>query len=154
MTLRKAFGATASIQILATDLDTAVLGKAAQGVYPLARVEGLPEEWKRFGFQRGTGERREQVRIRPELRPLITFQQLNLLDADWALEGGPFQAIFCRNVMIYFDKRTQRDLLTRFHHLLEPDGLLFVGHSESLLDNTLGFKSLGQTIYRKKAVGP
>jgi chemotaxis protein methyltransferase CheR len=120
----------------------------------MARVEGLSEEWKRFGFQRGTGERREQVRIRPELRPLITFRQLNLLDADWALEGGPFQAIFCRNVMIYFDKRTQRDLLTRFHHLLEPDGLLFVGHSESLLDNTLGFKSLGQTIYRKKAVGP
>jgi chemotaxis protein methyltransferase CheR len=151
LTLRKAFGASAAIQILATDLDTAVLNTAAQGVYPLARIEGLDIEWKRLGFQRGTGERREQVRLRPELRQLVTFQQLNLLDAKWLLEGAPFQAIFCRNVMIYFDKPTQRELLSRFHRLLEPDGLLFVGHSEALLDNAMGFQSLGQTIYRKKA---
>ena len=153
LTLRKAFGASAPIQIVATDLDTAVLETAARGVYPLARIEGLSMEWKRLGFQRGTGERREFIRVRPELRQLITFQQLNLLDADWALEGGPFQAIFCRNVMIYFDKPTQRELLGRYHRLLEPNGLLFVGHSEALLDNALGFQSLGQTIYRKKAAG-
>ena len=153
LTLRKAFGAATSIQILATDLDTAVLNTAAQGVYPMARIEGLDASWKRLGFQRGTGDRREMVRIRPELRQLITFQQMNLLDADWPVDG-PFQAIFCRNVMIYFDKPTQRELLGRFHRLLEPDGLLFVGHSEALLDNALGFQSLGQTIYRKKAAGP
>jgi chemotaxis protein methyltransferase CheR len=154
LTLRKAFGASAAIEILATDLDTAVLDTAARGVYPMARLEGLSIEWKRLGFQRGTGERQELARIRPELRQLISFQQLNLLDAKWPLEGGSFQAIFCRNVMIYFDKPTQRELLGRYHRLLEPDGLLFVGHSEALLDNALGFQSLGQTIYRKKGVRP
>ena len=86
----------------------------------------------------------------PEL--LITFQQLNLLDEAWPVGGEPFQAIFCRNVMIYFDKPTQRGLLRRFHGLLEPEGLLFVGHSEALLDNSLGFQSLGQTIYRRRAL--
>jgi chemotaxis protein methyltransferase CheR len=150
LTLTKAFGASAAIQILATDLDTAVLNTASRGVYPMARVESLADEWKRLGFLRGKGEHQDEVRIRPELRKLITFTQMNLLDATWPLEGGPFQAIFCRNVMIYFDKPTQRDLLRRYHGLLEPDGLLFVGHSESLLDNSLGFQSLGQTIYRRK----
>ncbi len=150
MTLTKAFGASAAIQILATDLDTAVLDTASRGVYPMARVESLPDEWKRLGFLRGKGPNQDMVRIRPELRKLITFTQMNLLDAQWPLEGGPFQAIFCRNVMIYFDKPTQRELLRRYHGLLEPDGLLFVGHSESLLDNSLGFQSLGQTIYRRK----
>ncbi len=150
MTLTKAFGSSAAIQILATDLDTAVLDTASRGVYPMARVESLPDEWKRLGFLRGKGQNLDQVRIRPELRKLITFTQMNLLDAQWPLEGGPFQAIFCRNVMIYFDKPTQRELLRRYHGLLEPDGLLFVGHSESLLDNSLGFQSLGQTIYRRK----
>ncbi len=150
MTLTKAFGSSAAIQILATDLDTAVLNTASRGVYPMARVESLTDEWKRLGFLRGKGENQDQVRIRPELRKLITFTQMNLLDAQWPLEGGPFQAIFCRNVMIYFDKPTQRELLRRYHGLLEPDGLLFVGHSESLLDNSLGFQSLGQTIYRRK----
>ena len=150
MTLTKAFGSFAAIQILATDLDTAVLDTASRGVYPMARVESLPDEWKRLGFLRGKGQNLDQVRIRPELRKLITFTQMNLLDAQWPLEGGPFQAIFCRNVMIYFDKPTQRELLRRYHGLLEPDGLLFVGHSESLLDNSLGFQSLGQTIYRRK----
>ena len=150
MTLTKAFGASAAIQILATDLDTAVLNTASRGIYPIARVESLADEWKRLGFLRGKGEHQDQVRIRPELRKLVTFTQMNLLDAKWPLEGVPFQAIFCRNVMIYFDKPTQRELLRRYHGLLEPDGLLFVGHSESLLDNSLGFQSLGQTIYRRK----
>ena len=104
MTLTKAFGASAAIQILATDLDTAVLNTASRGIYPIARVESLADEWKRLGFLRGKGEHQDQVRIRPELRKLVTFTQMNLLDAQWPLEGGPFQAIFCRNVMIYFDK--------------------------------------------------
>ena len=91
---------------------------------------------------------------RQELRQLITFQQLNLLDEAWPLGNEPFQAIFCRNVMIYFDKPTQRKLLRRFHDLLEPEGLMFVGHSEALLDANLGFQSLGQTIYRRKAARP
>jgi len=154
MTLTKAFGSGTPIQILATDLDTAVLNTASRGVYPETRIDGLEDSWKRLAFLRGTGEHKGQVRIRPELKSLVTFQQLNLLDDRWALPNEPFQAIFCRNVMIYFDKPTQRKLLQRFRSLLEPDGLLFVGHSEALLDTNLGFQSLGQTIYRRKAAGP
>ncbi|WLT30329.1 protein-glutamate O-methyltransferase CheR [Geothrix sp. PMB-07] len=150
MTLLKAFGQSAAIHILATDLDTAVLETAARGVYPEARIEGVEEAWKRFAFLRGTGDRKGMVRLRPEVRQLITFQQLNLLDERWDIDREPFQAIFCRNVMIYFDKPTQRRLLKRFHDALAPDGLLFVGHSEALLDTTLGFQSLGQTMYRRR----
>ena len=150
MTLSRAYGRQTSIQILATDLDTAVLQTAATGIYPVARIDALDESWKRLGFLRGTGAHRGQVRIQPDLRALVTFRQLNLRDAAWPLDGEPFQAIFCRNVMIYFDKPTQRELLRRFHGLLAPNGLLFVGHSEALLDGALGFQSLGQTIYRRR----
>ncbi|MBI1754203.1 MAG: protein-glutamate O-methyltransferase CheR [Acidobacteria bacterium] len=151
MTLLKAFGTGSSIQILATDLDTAVLETAARGVYPASRIESVEEAWRRFAFLRGTGDRKGLVRLRPEVRHLVTFRQLNLLDSHWDLDREPFQAVFCRNVMIYFDKPTQRRLLKRFHDALAPDGLLFVGHSEALLDAALGFESLGQTIYRRKA---
>ena len=154
MTLQKAFSASTSIQILATDLDTAVLETASSGIYPLARIDGVDQEWKRLAFLKGTGALEGRVRVRPELRQLITFRQMNLLDEAWPVGNEPFQAIFCRNVMIYFDKPTQRKLLKRFHALLEPEGLLFVGHSEALLDTNLGFQSLGQTIYRRKAVTP
>jgi chemotaxis protein methyltransferase CheR len=153
MTLEKAFGPRASIQILASDLDTAVLEKAASGIYALERLESMPLSWKQFGFLKGTGANQGSVQVRPELRARVSFQQMNLRDATWPIEG-PFEAIFCRNVMIYFDKATQRNLLARYHRLLAPDGLLFVGHSESLLDNTSGFQSLGQTIYRRKEGAP
>jgi chemotaxis protein methyltransferase CheR len=153
MTLQHAFGAQASIQIIASDLDTSVLETAARGVYPVDRIEALPLSWKQFGFLKGKGANQGSVRVRPELRARVSFQQMNLRDADWPIDG-PFQAIFCRNVMIYFDKPTQKNLLARYHRLLEPEGLLFVGHSESLLDNTSGFQSLGQTIYRRKATNP
>ncbi len=154
MTLLKAFGGSTPTEILATDLDTAVLDTAARGIYPLARIEGLEDSWKRLAFLRGKGANQDKVRVRPELQQLVTFEQLNLLDDKWTIGSEPFQAIFCRNVMIYFDKPTQRKLLRRFHGMLEPEGLLFVGHSEALLDAALGFQSLGQTIYRRKAAEP
>ena len=153
MTLRQAFGAHPA-EILATDLDTAVLDIAARGVYPSARIENLDEAWRRFAFLRGTGAQEGKVRIRPEIRQLVQFERLNLLDASWPMEAGRFHAIFCRNVMIYFDKPTQRDLVRRFQEHLAPGGLLFVGHSESLLDASMGLKPLGQTIYRKQEGHP
>lgn len=154
MTLLQAYGSGAAIQVLATDLDTAVLQTAERGVYPVSRIDDLEDTWKRLAFLKGTGEQAGQVRVRPEVRNLVAFRQMNLLEERWSLPEAPFQAIFCRNVMIYFDKPTQRRLLRRFHDLLEPDGLLFVGHSEALLDTTLGFQSLGQTIYRRKGAAP
>lgn len=154
MTLLQAFGAHHPLEILATDLDTAVLETAARGVYPVARIDGLEEAWWKYAFLRGTGDQEGLVRLRPEIRRPVRFARLNLLDATWPLEGPPFHAIFCRNVMIYFDKPTQRRLLQRFQQAMAPRGLLFVGHSESLLDPSLGFESLGQTIYRRKEAHP
>jgi chemotaxis protein methyltransferase CheR len=136
-------------------LDTSVLAKAEAGVYPLERVEKLsPDLVKRF-FLKGTGAQAGFVRVRPELRALITFRQLNLLSPDWPVRG-PLDAIFCRNVMIYFDKETQLKILERFVPLLQPDGLLFAGHSESFHNAGHLFALRGKTVYelaRHKAHG-
>jgi chemotaxis protein methyltransferase CheR len=137
---------TPPVHILATDLDTHVLQKAQQGVYPVERLEKMPaDKVKRF-FLKGTGHNEGFARIRPELRDMITFRQINLLDESWPMRG-PFDAIFCRNVMIYFDKPTQYDVLKKFVPLLHKDGLLFAGHSESFYHAGDLFKSLGKTVY-------
>jgi chemotaxis protein methyltransferase CheR len=137
------------VRILATDIDTSVLERARAGAYPLDRVDKLPaDRLKRF-FLRGVGSRAGAVRVRPELRELVTFRQLNLLDPAWPVRG-PFDAIFCRNVMIYFDKQTQAQMLRRFAPLLAPDGLLFVGHSESLFHVADLYRLIGQTVYALK----
>ncbi|MGQ9658842.1 MAG: CheR family methyltransferase [Thermochromatium sp.] len=147
MTLIEAFDSwTPPVKILATDLDTNVVRQAAEGIYALERVEKLPEaQLKRF-FLRGKGARTGQVRVRPEVRALIEFHPLNLLSEHWPMRE-PFEVIFCRNVMIYFDKPTQAKILARFHALLQPDGLLFVGHSESLTHVTQLFRLRGRTVY-------
>lgn len=137
---------TPPVSIIATDLDTQVLATAEAGIYPLERVEKLPDaKVKRF-FLKGTGKQSGFVRVRPELRAMITFRQLNLLDSNWPIRG-PLDAIFCRNVMIYFDKQTQLRVLERFAPLLQPDGLLFAGHSESFHNATHLFKLRGKTVY-------
>ena len=103
------------------------------------------ERAKRF-FLRGRGEQEGFVRVRPELQKMVTFKQLNLLADDWPV-SGPFDVIFCRNVMIYFDKPTQGKILSRFAPLMKPDGLLFAGHSENFLYVTEAFKLRGKTVY-------
>ncbi len=137
-------------KILATDVDTNVLATAQAGVYPMERLEKLPKDWLRYAFQKGSGPHAGKARIRPGLRSGITFQIFNLLGATGWPEAGSMDVIFCRNVMIYFDKPTQRELLLRFRETLRPGGFLLVGHSEALLDNTLGFESLGGTVYRRR----
>lgn len=134
------------VTIMATDLDTSVLATAEKGVYPADRVEKIsPERMKRF-FLKGAGAQDGFVCVRPELRRLITFQRLNLLDPNWAVRG-PLDVIFCRNVMIYFDKPTQRKILSRFAPLMRENGLLFAGHSESFLHTADLFRSKGKTVY-------
>ena len=134
------------VSIIATDIDTNVLETALNGVYPADRIEKVgPERVKRF-FLRGKGDRQGWVRVRPELRELVTYKPLNLLAPSWPL-NGPFDVIFCRNVMIYFDKPTQSKILSRFAPLLKPDGLLFAGHSENFLHVTDAFKLRGKTVY-------
>ena len=135
------------VSILATDIDTAVLEGAQQGVYSMERVEQLSAERLKRYFLRGTGANAGYARVRPELVKLVEFRKLNLSDARWDVKG-PFDAVFCRNVMIYFDKPTQYQVLERLARVLAPDGLLFAGHSESFLHAAELFKSTGKTVYR------
>ncbi len=135
-----------TVRILASDLDTQVLQKASEGVYPWERVSRLGEaRLKRF-FLKGTGSREGWVKIRPQLRQMVRFFRLNLLDAHWPIEG-PLDVIFCRNVLIYFDKPTQLRVLERMKPLLRPDGLLILGHSEALYHAAHLFRLRGQTVY-------
>lgn len=131
------------IKILASDLDTNVTAHAATGVYDSERLEGVPDTYrKRFLTSRGG-----QAVMRDELCDLITFAHLNLL-GPWPM-SGPFDVIFCRNVVIYFDKPTQSRLFDRYADMLKPDGWLIIGHSETLLNVTDRFKLVGRTIYRR-----
>ncbi len=141
---------TPPVQIVATDIDTNVLATAQKGVYGMDRVERLSRERMQRFFLKGTGSQEGQARVRPELQRLIEFKRINLLDKSWAVQG-PFDAMFCRNVMIYFDKPTQHAILERFVPLLKPDGLLFAGHSESFLHAADLFRSLGRTVYERTA---
>jgi chemotaxis protein methyltransferase CheR len=147
MTMVEAFNSyKPPVEIIATDIDTNVLNKAKAGVYPMDRVEKLdPDVLKRF-FLKGSGANANNVKVRKELCDLISFRQLNLLDSQWPVKG-PFDVIFCRNVMIYFDKDTQYQILKRFAPMLESHGLLFAGHSESLHHAADLFKLRGQTVY-------
>ena len=139
------------VSILATDIDTAVLDGAQKGVYAMERVEQVSaERLKRF-FLKGTGANEGYARIRPEIAKLVEFRHLNLAEPRWDLgemRRGLFDAVFCRNVMIYFDKPTQLQVLQRIAAVLAPDGLLFAGHSESFLHAAELFKPVGKTVYR------
>ncbi|PKO46880.1 MAG: chemotaxis protein CheR [Betaproteobacteria bacterium HGW-Betaproteobacteria-4] len=147
ITVAETFGADVShVSIVASDLDTNVLATAEKGVYPIDRVEKLSPERLRKFFLRGTGSQEGFVSVRPELKRLISFQRINLLDANYSVRG-PLDVIFCRNVMIYFDKPTQYKILSRFAPMMQPDGLMFAGHSESFLHAADLFKSQGKTVY-------
>ena len=147
MTLIEALGSRAgTASVVASDIDTQVLAKAVAGVFTMEQVSKLsPERLKRF-FLKGSGAHAGKVRIRPEVTAMVQFSQLNLLDPKWALKG-PFDAIFCRNVMIYFDKPTQGKILQRFAPLIKPHGLLFAGHSENFSFANQIFRLRGQTVY-------
>lgn len=134
-----------NIKVLATDLDSSVVEQGRSGIYRSERLEGMTPERQQRWFMRAV--QGEQVRVRRELQELIAFRQLNLLQA-WPMRG-PFDFIFCRNVVIYFDKPTQAQLFDRYADILRPNGYLFIGHSESLHQVTGRFRSLGKTIYQK-----
>ncbi|WP_394778589.1 CheR family methyltransferase [Undibacterium sp.] len=134
------------VQIIATDIDTNVLATASKGVYNLDRLDKMSPERARKFFLKGKGAQEGLVRVRQELRDMITFKQLNLLADSWPV-SGEFDAIFCRNVMIYFDKPTQGKILKKFVPLMKSDGLLFAGHSENFLYVTDAFKLRGKTVY-------
>ena len=133
-------------QIVASDIDTSVLEHAERGVYPAERMKNiLSTDLKRF-FLGGTGENAGFVKVRPELRRLVAFRQINLHETGWAVRE-PVRVVFCRNVMIYFDAQSRRRILDRFGTLLSPGGLLFLGHSENVADMGGVFQALGRTAY-------
>ena len=139
---------TPPVAILATDIDTQVLATAERGVYPLERIEKLSDEQRKRFFLKGAGSAAGHCRVVEPLRQLLTFRPLNLLDARYPMRG-PFDAIFCRNVMIYFDKPTQLVVLQRMMPLLSDDGLFFAGHSESFFHAGDLIQSVGRTIYKR-----
>ncbi len=140
----KSFDAPA--QILATDIDTNVLERARRGIYPLDQLKKLSQaQLKRF-FLRGEGKQEGFAKVRPELQKMITFRRINLLDSQWPISER-FDAIFCRNVMIYFDKQTQYAILKKVAPYLQPNGLFFAGHSESFHHAVDLFRLCGKTVY-------
>ena len=138
---------TPPVEILATDIDTTVLGKAQQGVYSDEAVAKLDADILKAYFLRGRGANAGLVRLQDDVQALIAYRPLNLLAPNWHLEQK-FDAIFCRNVMIYFDKDTQYRVLQGLAAALEPGGLLFAGHSENFTQARDLFELLGRTVYR------
>lgn len=140
---------SAPVRILATDIDTKVLEKARKGIYTLDQVQTISLNRRKRFFLKGSGKNAGLARIRPELQRMITFDRFNLLESQWRMPEK-FDVIFCRNVMIYFDRQTQQSILNKFANCLKPDGLFFAGHSESFHHSTNLFKNTGKTVYRLK----
>jgi len=135
-----------NIELKATDLDSNVVATASRGVYSMSRVEGMTRNRLKRWFFKGAGKQQGLVKVKPELNQLIEFGQLNLMD-NWSQE--PQDVIFCRNVIIYFNKQTKARLVEKYANSLKPGGYLFIGHSESLYKITDRFELIGNTIYRK-----
>lgn len=136
-------------KILASDLSTRVLAKASAGVYDEDRFRDVPPTMLRRHFLRGCGESKGCYKVKPHLASMIRFRRLNLMDDDFPIKN-PLDLIFCRNVMIYFDRPTQETLVNKFYRYLKPGGYLFIGHSESLQWVKHAFKALEPTIYQRE----
>ncbi len=134
-------------RILASDLDLQSLEKARKGIYSIEQLGQVKKEFLKKWFLKGGGTNASKARVRNELQKLITFKQLNLIK-QWPMQG-PFDIIFCRNVVIYFDKDTQAQLVNRFAEIMKPGGHLFMGHSENILSYTNRFELFEKSIYVK-----
>ncbi len=152
MTIREYFPETSGwdIKIIATDLDSNMVTKAEAGIYVDDRVTGIDKRRLKRWFVKGIGQNAGKVRIKPELQDIIAFRQLNLLN-DWPMREA-MDVIFCRNVVIYFNKETQKKLFSRYSNLLAAHGHLFIGHSESLNRVSDDFELIGKTIYKKTSL--
>lgn len=149
MTAIEALGPKAHFSLTASDIDSKVLASAAQGVYRLDGLKGVNEERMQNFFLRGKGANEGMARVKPELQRMIQFISVNLIRDDWPFRE-PFDVVFCRNVMIYFDAATQRKVLERIHRVMEPGGLLFVGHAENFSESRDLFVLRGKTVYERR----
>ncbi len=149
MTVVEALGANPAVEIFCSDIDTKVLATAERGVYA-ADSRGLSTAQLQRHFLRGTGSNAGLMRVKPELQRLVEFAPFNLMQPRWSL-GAPFDIVFCRNVMIYFDEATQRRVLERMHAAMAPSGLLFAGHSENFSHSRDLFRLRSKTVYERLA---
>jgi chemotaxis protein methyltransferase CheR len=134
-------------KVLATDISSTMLDRAAMGVYDANRVAKLGPKWRTRYFECVELRPKRLYRVKHNVRSLVYFARLNLME-HWPMRG-PFDVIFCRNVMIYFDKPTQNELVKRFWEILAPNGTLFIGHSESLTGVRHHFRYVQPTVYEK-----
>jgi len=148
MTVAESLGLHTKARILATDIDTRVLATASKGVYD-GEPRGLSPVRLRMFFQKGKGANEGKVRVKPELARLLEFRPFNLIQPQWRLADHPFDFVFCRNVMIYFNATTQREILEKMHKQMAPGSLLFVGHSENFTDSRDLFRLRGRTVYER-----
>jgi len=149
ITALETLGANASLKLTASDIDSRVLAKAAEGVYRMEAARGLSQERLQRFFLRGKAGNAGLIRAKPELRRMIEFMSVNLIRDDWPFRE-PFDVVFCRNVMIYFDAPTQRRVLERIHRVLKPGGMLFVGHAENFSESRDLFTLRGKTVYERR----
>lgn len=148
MVVAEAYGSFKTpVKIIASDIDSKVLAKAKAGVYPLASIAKIPQHRQKQFFHKGKGANEGKVKVVDELRNMVQFKKLNLTDAKWDVKG-PLDVIFCRNVMIYFDKPTQLKVLQKMVGMLKPSGLYMAGHSENFNMYTNLVRPVGKTIYR------
>lgn len=149
MTALEALGTRPNFSLMASDIDSKVLATAAQGVYKADSLKGISPAQMQSFFMRGKGSNQGMVRIKPELRQWVEFLIVNLIMDDWPFRE-PFDVVFCRNVMIYFDGPTQRKVLERIHRVMKPGGILFVGHAENFSDSRDLFVLKGKTAYERR----
>ena len=148
MTAVETLGVSAQVRIVCSDIDTKVLATAQRGVYA-TDARGLNPDRRKRHFLRGNGANAGFMRIKPELARLTEFRSFNLTSGIWPALGDPFDIVFCRNVMIYFDNPTQRKVLEGMHRALKPGGLLYVGHSENFTEARDLFRLRGKTVYER-----
>jgi chemotaxis protein methyltransferase CheR len=149
MTALDSLGPRANFSLAASDIDSKVLATAANGVYRLESLKGVDAQQTQKYFLRGKGGNDGMVRVKPELRQKIEFLMVNLIRDDWPFRE-PFDVVFCRNVMIYFDAQTQRSVLERIHRVMKPGALLFVGHAENFSESKDLFTLKGKTVYERR----
>jgi len=142
-------GRPADVKILATDISTRVLSKCEAGVYSDQKIGPVPPGFKNRFFVKRTTEKGLSWAVRPEVKEMVTFSRLNLSKPPFPM-NGPFDGIFCRNVMIYFDNTVRKNLLTDLYRLVKANGYLFVGHAESLTGLLSGFKAVMPSVYVKE----
>ncbi len=141
-------GSIRDFSVLATDISTKVLDKAASAVYPMDAVKGVPQQIMHQYFLRGKNPANPVVRLKQDIRSHVNFMRLNFMDEEYGFRDT-FQIIFCRNVLIYFDKANQEKVIRQFLRYLEPNGYLFLGHSETIFGMDLPFKTVAPTVFQR-----